>query len=539
MRRAVCAWPLALAGGIVLILGIPTVLFPLGPDQAIFAYIAHRISLGGFPYVTAWDQKPPAIYLLYVIAIHFPGPMMRNVRIFDLFMLCLTLAAIYLLAGRIWSRVAAFWAALLYGSAYTTEYGYWHMAQPDGYTGIPLCLAAWLYYRHLDVRRIWPYLAAGALTGFAFQLRFFSALIGLFLLYVEWNHANVADPKTVAGRAVLNAAVIRLISFSAGFLLVQALFAAYLLAGHALGAYLMTEFTFASRYARLGGEYSPDGLTLTAFEYAAREDTALFLAGHLAIAIPATMAIVLSLRRNGGRHVREVALLALTAYAGVLIQAKFFWYHWLAVLPFVALLGGKGMADLAAALCRERRRVVAYLGVAAAVAEQFYLTPAISAGAIQQWRGVIDFYGGEARRRAYNNQFGPYGGGTYSYIADEQVAQYLREHSAPGDEIYIYGYEALVYLLSQRESASRFFYVFPVISTWTPPEWRADWVRALDTKLPRYILIQANEGAPWITGLHEDTARVAAHDADLQKLLAARYDLETTIEDFTLYRRRG
>src|SRR5438552_1781115 len=181
------AWPLALAAAIVVALGIPTVLFPLGPDQAIFAYIAHRISGGGFPYVAAWDQKPPAIYLLYVIAIHFPGPVMRNVRIFDLFMLCLTLTAIYLLAQRLWNRTAACFASVLYGSAYATEYGYWHIAQPDGYTAIPLCLAAWLYYRALGSQRVLPYVLAGLLTGFAFQLRFFSALIGLVLLYIEWN----------------------------------------------------------------------------------------------------------------------------------------------------------------------------------------------------------------------------------------------------------------------------------------------------------------------------------------------------------------
>jgi len=35
-------------------------------------------------------------------------------------------------------------AALLYGAAYTTEYGYWHTAQPDGYVGLPLALALWL-----------------------------------------------------------------------------------------------------------------------------------------------------------------------------------------------------------------------------------------------------------------------------------------------------------------------------------------------------------------------------------------------------------
>ena len=301
----------------------------------------------------------------------------------------------------------------------------------------------------------------------------------------------------------------------------------------------MTEFTFASRYSRLGGAYSPDGLTLTLYVQAARGITIYFLSSHFFITIPAIVPIALSLRRNGDRRVREIALLGLMGYAGVLIQAKFFWYHFLAVLPFLAILGGKGLTDIAFWLGEGQRRVGTAAAMVAIGLVLLLLTPAVTGESLQQWRGVAEYFGGPAKRSAYNDQFGPYGGGTFSYLADDQVARYVNQRTKPGETIYIYGYDALIYLLSQRDSASRFFYVFPVIATWTPPSWRAEWINELETKTPRYILIQANEGAPWITGLHEDTAHYAAHDEDLQRLLSANYDLETTIEDFTLYRRRG
>jgi 4-amino-4-deoxy-L-arabinose transferase-like glycosyltransferase len=530
-RRFFRLWPLAVAILVTLALGVPTLLFPLGPDQAIFAYIAHRISGGGFPFVDAWDQKPPGIYLLYVIALHLPGAIMRDVRIFDLLTTFATLGCIYLLAGFLWNRAAAFFAALLYGVAYTTEYGWWHTAQPDGYTAIPLCLATWLYYRYLSRRSVWPYVLAGMLTGFAFQLRFFAALIGLVLLYIEWNQAEGR------GRNAWSNAARRILWFSAGFALMQAAFALYLLVGHALGAYIMTEFTFASRYSRLGGAYSPNGLTLTLYVQAARGITIYFLSSHFFITIPAIVPLALSLRRCGDRRVREIALLAFMGYVGVLIQAKFFWYHFLAVLPFLAILGGKGLADIMLWLSEAQRRIVTALAMAALALGLLLLSPAVTGESLQQWRGVAEYYGGPAKREAFNNQFGPYAGGTFSYLADDQVARYVKERSQPGETIYVYGYDALVYLLSERDSASRFFYVFPVIATWTPPSWRAEWINELETKAPRYILVQANEGAPWITGLHEDTGRYAAHDPDLQRLLAANYQLETTIEDFTLYRK--
>lgn len=525
-------WPLIIAGVVVLILGIPMLLFPFGPDQGIFAYIAHTILHGGFPYVDAWDQKPPAIYLLYAIALNFPGALMRNVRLFDLFMLALTLGALFLLARHLWGRWAGGLAALLYGAAYTTLYGYWHTAQPDGYVGLPLALALWLYYRYLARPRVWPYLLAGALTGFAFQLRFFSALIGIGLLLVEWNAAGGSIQRAWRGAAT------RIGWFSAGFLVMQAAFAGYLLAGHALDAFLFTEFRFATGYAHLGGAYSPNGFRWDLYLDAARGNTLLFLETHLFITIPAVVALILGFRRCGDAHIREMGLFALLSYFGVLIQAKFFWYHWLAVLPFLSLLGGVGLAGIATRLAAGRQKFRASLAVSGVLLLLVLVTPALTDNAFAQWQGFTRYFADPASRHAYNNQFGPYGGGPYSYLADDEVGRYLSQHTERGDTIYIFGYESLVYLLSGRESASRFFYTFPVISTWSPHAWQTEFMNDLYTRRPRYIVIEANEGAPWITGLHEDTAQYAAHFAPLQQLLAARYTRDRQIEDFTLYRLR-
>ncbi|HVC29910.1 MAG TPA: glycosyltransferase family 39 protein [Steroidobacteraceae bacterium] len=525
-------WPLILAGTIVLALGIPMLLFPFGPDQGIFAYIAHRILHGGFPYVDAWDQKPPAIYLVYALALNFPGALMRNVRLFDLFMLALTMGALFLLGRHLWDRWSGGLAALLYGAAYTTLYGYWHTAQPDGYVGLPLALALWLYYRFLARPRAWAYLVAGALTGFAFELRFFSAFIGLGLLLIEWDAAGGAIARAWRG------AVVRIAWFSTGFALTQAAFVVYLLAGHALGAFLYTEFRFATGYARLGGPYSPNGFRWDLYLDAARGNTLLFLQTHFFITIPAVAAIILGFRRGGDPRIRQMGLFVLVSYLGVLIQAKFFWYHWLAVLPFFALLGGFGLAALLRRVASGRSQFKASLAVSGVLLLLVLVTPALTDNAFAQWQGFVRYFADPGSRHAYNNQFGPYGAGPYSYLADDEVGRYLKQHTRQGDTIYIFGYEALVYLLSGRESASRFFYTFPVISTWSPPAWQTEFLSDLNSKRPRYIVIESDEGAPWITGLHEDTAQYAAAFQPLQQLLAARYSKDRQIEDFTLYRLR-
>ena len=68
----------------VLVVGLPTLILPFWPDQAIFSMIGRVIWEGGYPYVDAWDQKPPSIYFIYAVAIHGPFDVMRNLRVFDL-----------------------------------------------------------------------------------------------------------------------------------------------------------------------------------------------------------------------------------------------------------------------------------------------------------------------------------------------------------------------------------------------------------------------------------------------------------------------
>ncbi|HET7217528.1 MAG TPA: hypothetical protein VFJ02_05750, partial [Vicinamibacterales bacterium] len=55
---------LAVAVALVL-LRLPSMVQPMGADQALYAYVGDRIRAGGLPYRDAWDQKPPAIHFLY------------------------------------------------------------------------------------------------------------------------------------------------------------------------------------------------------------------------------------------------------------------------------------------------------------------------------------------------------------------------------------------------------------------------------------------------------------------------------------------
>ncbi len=517
--------PVLLAVGLV---ALPTLAFPFGPDQAIFATIGQAINRGGHPYVDAWDQKPPGIYLLYALALRLPGPLMVRVRLFDLLWSGAALVVLFLLLRRLWNVRAAVFGTTLMGTVYFTTQGWWYLAQPDGLAALPLALALLLSLARGRWR--WPcWLAAGALTGMAFQLRFTAAplvpaFVWTYILLERGGRRRLLGWTVWAG---------------AGFLLVQAVVLAYLAAGHALRAYLEAT-RFAAGYARLGWPFAPPRRTVFTYLEYVRDSLALFTFSHAVFAIPALAGVFAAFFLARDRAARAAAVSGLAAFLGIALQQKFFWYHWQVLFPTLALLSGWAWDRAFAVLEQGRAMPRATAGKAALVAALLVLTPSVTRQAYDQWDAFLHRNDSVTARLAYDNQFGPYADGTYSYLADRQVADYVRAHTQPQETIYVFGYEPLIYLLSERASASRFIYSLPFMSSWAPRRWLDEFLDEIDRNRPVYFIVQRNEGAAeWITGQRLDTAAWATR---LLPGVAARlerdYTYEIEIEDFTLYRRR-
>src|SRR3954470_2755376 len=49
----------------LLIVRLPSLVQPMGPDQGLYAYVGERIRHGELAYRDAWDQKPPGIHYVY------------------------------------------------------------------------------------------------------------------------------------------------------------------------------------------------------------------------------------------------------------------------------------------------------------------------------------------------------------------------------------------------------------------------------------------------------------------------------------------
>ena len=71
---------------LLLALRLPSLVQPAGGDQGLYGYAGQRILAGDVMYRDVWDQKPPAVALLYAAAVassgrvrqSFPPPILRR-----------------------------------------------------------------------------------------------------------------------------------------------------------------------------------------------------------------------------------------------------------------------------------------------------------------------------------------------------------------------------------------------------------------------------------------------------------------------------
>ena len=155
---------------------------------------------------------------------------------------------------------------------------------------------------------------------------------------------------------------------------------------------------------------------------------------------------------------------------------------------------------------------------------------------VLEWaRADFDVLRGRLDRTAYLERFGGYGNKRgYSARANDELAAYVRAHTAFDDRIFLFGINgAGVYFASDRLTAQRFLRVnFFVPAGFPDPRFQLDAViDELSSSRPRYLIFER---------LHSTSEMAMAADSLPQhprvRQLLERYRMDTQIEDFSLYR---
>ncbi|HEY4119841.1 MAG TPA: glycosyltransferase family 39 protein [Byssovorax sp.] len=520
-------------------LALQILTFSYGRDQGIYAMVARTVVRGGMPYRDAWDFKPPGIYVVYAIARVLFGGGQVSIRLVEVACLALSAFAMTRIARELWGSTRAGWIAGAVAFAAHAELDFWHTAQPESFGGFATIFAIALVARDLggggaragvERRDLVRWVGAGALCGFAGLLK--PPLAGaapVLAAAIAWRALH----RTTEAGARRRAALTPLVAVGAGAVATVSLVAVWFSAKGALGDLVEALFVFAPHYTRLSWE----GASIPAMFYAGFTD---WLVGYSSVASAGVLLFVVFGRSDGAWPRGAGALLAIIGVQllGVVLQGKFFPYHYGATWPVTALLAGVGYDRLLARLERfGPAGAAAFFALVAIVAPMRTAVHDLEGTFRERCAARVRLFVTGPRDQEEIDELASVA--DVNAVANRAVASWLATHTPADRPILVWGFEPVIYDLAGRAPATRYLYDVPQRVAWAKDASRAELMRELAHAPPSAIVVEHRDVFPAVTGDSADSAESLAGFDALRELVAARYQLVQTIEDFDLYVERA
>jgi hypothetical protein len=505
--------------------------FGYGRDQALYAVVSDALLRGDVPYRDAWDFKPPGIYFTYAFARAVFGQSIFAVRILE----ALGLVSLFY-AYAVFSRrhVGARRAGLLGASAAILAYvplEFWYTGQPEGFGAIAL---AWALVcasyeprhdsgRRGEVRQFAAWAAAAFLYAFAALLKpplGGGILVSFgFVLASRWRARGASGPGRTLGLPTL--------AFAAGAALPLLATFAYFSASGALADLREALFAFAPVYTALQLERTPFPALLarSLFEW-------LFRTAPYNVVGLAALLLLPALHPRERRGVAHVLGVIAFSLIGVALQAKFFLYHYAAVLPLTGLLAGWGYWKV---WIRVRGSALAGLAAAAVLC-------AVTLDAVPGLPNPRPFWSRTAKRLSTLSQpalrtpvrDALYSLGDVDARSNREVAEWLRENTPEDSTLFVWGFEPAIYALSRRRPASRYVDDVPQRAAWAKEKSRRILIGELTASPPAVIVVVHEDRLPWVTGNRQDSFESLRDFPELLAMLQRQYRLATRFGDLEI-----
>jgi hypothetical protein len=436
---------LALAA-MLLLVRLPSLVQPMGADQALYAYVGDRILQGGLPYRDAWDQKPPAIHFLYA-GLRAIAPADIVVPAADLVAAAVVAWLLYRIGLRLGPPGTGATAALLFlllsNPAFTRVAGVRLRSQCETFIALAVTGAIMLLAQRRDSHRAYSLYGAGVLFGIAFALKYNAAVFavaGVIALWL-WKQLSIRDLwKLTVGFSVPVLTLLSILAF-----------------GGALRPLYDATVVYNLQYS--GETYSgPSDVVryLLTFPVERARNDALWTLGGAGC-------LLLIGGSLGSRDRLVPVLWVAAACASIALNgSRGLPQYFVQANPALALAAGWGGAMAWGWLKTSFGAGARVVGVAAA------LLLTIAVWRVNQFPKLVESTLFDARhalggmaRDVYLARYAD--DRKYSALAAASLGEYFRAHSAPTDRVFVFGFTCGAYAASNRASASRFFWSRPVI----------------------------------------------------------------------------
>jgi len=458
--------------------GASSLAWPFGWDTSVHYYVGREWLLrGAIPYRDTFDHKTPGIYFAHALAIALFGEGMWGIRLVELgSVVVLGWACAGIARDRASRPPPGLTGATILAASvfYYGFYDYWNTAQCELLAATSVTLMVLAAHRMRSLPRAG--VVVGLLAGVALVLKppfVLFVLVAIGVLAVRARPARLARPlvAVVATAAVVPGLVL------VYFAVHGALHDLVEIVGAANAAYLENEQRLDSAAAVVDNAvvvwrgYSPVA-------------GCVFGASGVSIAVAC-------LRRSRARLARWMIAASMLAvgYAVIAVQLKFYYYHWIAVLPPGTLMTANVIVGASAAV-RASRRAWVPLIVSVVVLEAFALTGQQAGAWLRTTAATVHWLAGDWTRARFAGTFQTWDA-VRRYADVEATGLWIRARSSRNDELLVRGVAAEVYVVSGLHAPGRFFWTAFLTRpsrTFHREAWLAEDAAVIDAKRPRWVV---------------------------------------------------
>ena len=433
---------LALLTLVTLMVRAPLLSVPFERDEGEYAYIGWRLTHGELPYRDWVDQKPPAIFWIYRLALSIPGDPVVAVHLFASVWSAASAWALYLVARHLISSQWAVGVAALFALLSAHPIGEGTAANTEIFMLLPMILSMWAFLKCAKCvteepapsgnksRAILLMIVSGVLIGIATAFKQVAAINWPLLVCLSpflMRSTNGAPWKRTLQLALWSAA---------GAASVWAMIAGYFALRGGFSDFVYNVLTHNLEYVQA-----------TPWSERTKLCVATLMKLSRVQAVPwifALIGLVATARRPAKAAFLLLAGWLAASFAGVSASGYYFPHYFQQLLPAIALAAGFGAEAAANAL--GQKGISNYAGLAA-------ITTLLMISPVATWLPFARMSPRAAARRIF----------PFNIFAEmPQIAGHIAQATKPDDRVFVFGAEAEILFYAKRVSATRYIFLFPL-----------------------------------------------------------------------------
>lgn len=428
---------------------------PLERDEGAYAYIAQRWLAGDLPYRDAFDQKPPGVYLAYAAILSAGFRSIEGIHWLGHSALVGAIVFIYSIGRRLWSHCVGCIAAVATVVLVMDSAVLGNAANTELFAIFPLSACMYCCLRAAEEGRARHSGFAGLTGGIA--LLFKQVCLPIVVLQLVWLvivrvRIRQRSPDVASGGRMLVGLVS---SFVLGAAVVLAAPCIYFAVKGAWSAFVDGVIGHNLSYSARLPLHAYGANLMRASGPILKSEVTLWLCAGIAVALLARSSLAsaepASSKTNAHPRPEYLGLCAawwVGSMVAVSVGGYYREHYFILLMPATALLAAAGVVlvscffeDLGLYSQGTITLVITLLAIARPIASE------------SQYYAARDPV--EVSRRLY---------GPNPFAESPAVARVLRESSTPEDRVFVYGSEPQLLFYADRISATRYIYVYPLLT---------------------------------------------------------------------------